>query len=1371
MATPGFEYNIKDNYTVTLLNKVGAEDRGSVEVTTGTIYTVNSIPDHNGKYTLKEILEYAELNSYDVITINIDYTFKECWFQIPENITLQAADGKTVKIELTNFEQAYYTSGASTYPIKTPIDSAGFYNYPRAAQINSIVMRLNSNNKYDNYSVAPTGERIIAMARRYWQLSPKGDCIVTNDGGFGANNQADYMNEDTVKITGITDVETENPRIEKSGGDPMGFSNFILIQTTTSYILKYSKTLTAIDGSVNIKTDGSQNFTGVEGWDIQSNLGGLYLATQDFLHLSYGKDENGDNISFVYMVDSSGALSCLFQLGNFVKKFYTKLITCESFSYYILNPDGSKTTLIHYFAGGSQIWHYNGTDWTLEQYTGIDNPTHALFFGTRKEYATTETRIIYYIVSDANKGLTEIWKRKDGKWTLTGKFTDKSYIPLISYYDGISDPENPVLKILFKDALTHNLYYYTNVQYTLSKGSRLNGVTIENKDAFTDLGQNNSGEDIYIRSMIKGADTGNIQDQLITYCTINAEDYNAVYSIWKIQNSIIKSDKNAMYYKGSYQPYFTGECRHNLIQANNWAVSLENDDDGIIYFGSVPLLHFKGADNTGDVIAVKNEGAMHKALKCYGVEGSSTTKISGAKSLYFNSADSDYAETQDKVDLSGDWTISFWVYYPTQTAYEVIFSTKENTIITTAKPEFSFYFGSFGNVLAACNDGSEGAMYLIDSPATQNVWRHIVFTKEGNTLYLYINNSLKDSDTTPYTFSNTKLILGAAYNNDSGVYERFSTNRIQDFRFYPYALSSTERNTIYFGSVPLLHFKGADNTGDVIAVKNEGAMHKALKCYGVEGSSTTKISGAKSLYFNSADSDYAETQDKVDLSGDWTISFWVYYPTQTAYEVIFSTKENTIITTAKPEFSFYFGSFGNVLAACNDGSEGAMYLIDSPATQNVWRHIVFTKEGNTLYLYINNSLKDSDTTPYTFSNTKLILGAAYNNDSGVYERFSTNRIQDFRFYPYALSSTERNTIYNSGNGTFERNTIYNSGNGTFNNFALNTYFHNNTIYSLNGISANSTLSGMFYGCIIDAKYNALYRNAEAKHGFDISESLINGNTNDITVNSDCIIDANPLFKSIQNGNFRLMSKAEGYPKDSKALLLVYNMTYGRYEDAGCYFVDYDNTGEDVDSFTLDNYIVDIGLSWEYPKKETIFDYKGNLVKNMGDRTRVISLLSQHGGIKLPVISMMEKLISINDTLRFYPFGGDGIPYMIDDSDESYIQIGELYFANSNISNGVLEVTTNTGYSLESGKWRGAWLSCVIGQFYIIDNDSDRMYLKVASDYSISPFADEEYLDCKVLYYYVKTADTIEYLNNIWYDKAQNGKFPTVKLYVVDSKEG
>lgn len=1137
MATPGFEYNIKDNYTVTLLNKVGAEDRGSVEVTTGTIYTVNSIPDHNGKYTLKEILEYAELNSYDVVTINIDYTFKECWFQIPENITLQAADGKTVKIELTNFEQAYYTSGASDYPIKTPIDSAGFYNYPRAAQINSTVMRLNSNNKFDNYSVAPTGERIIAMARRYWQLSPKGDCIVTNDGGFGANNQADYMNEDTVKITGITDVETENPRIEKSNGDPMGFSDFILIQTTTSYILKYSKTLTAIDGSVNIKTDGSQNFSGVEGWDIQSDLGGLYLATQDFLHLSYGKDENGDNISFVYIVDSSGALSGLFQSANFVKKFYTKLITCESFSYYILNPDGSKTTLIHYFAGGSQIWHYNGTDWTLEQYTGIKNPTHALFFGTRKEYATTETRIIYYIVSDANKGLTEIWKRKDGKWTLTGKFSDKSYIPLITYYDGISDPENPVLKILFKDALTHNLYYYTNIQYTLSKGSRLNGVTIENKDAFTDLGQNNSDEDIYIRSMIKGADTGNIQDQLITYCTINAEDYNAVYSIWNIQNSIIKSDKNAMYYKGSYQPYFTGECRHNLIQANNWAVNLEKDDDGIIYFGSVPLLHFKGADNTGDVIAVKNEGAMHKALKCYGVEGSSTTKISGAKSLYFNSADSDYAETQDKVDLNGDWTISFWVYYPTQTA---------NEIITTAKKS---------------------------------------------------------------------------------------------------------RN-----------------------------------------------------------------------------------------------------------FTLYFGSSGNMELSFNDGTGSPVYIISDIITQNEWLNVVIMKEGNVISLYVNNTVEGSNSTTHTFTISVLLLGATYRSTTKIYDSFSTIRIQDFRFYPYALSSTERNTIYNSGNGTF-------------NNFALNTYFRNNTIYSLNGISANSTLSGMFYGCIIDAKFNALYRNAEAKHGFDISESLINGNTNDVTVNSDCIIDANPLFKSIQNGNFRLMSKAEGYPKDSKALLLVYNMTYGRYEDAGCYFVDYDNTGEDVDSFTLDNYIVDIGLSWEYPKKETIFDYKGNLVKNMGDRTRVISLLSQHGGIKLPVISMMEKLISINDTLRFYPFGGDGIPYMIDDSDESYIQIGELYFANSNISNGVLEVTTNTGYSLESGKWRGAWLSCVIGQFYIIDNDSDRMYLKVASDFSISPFADEEYLDCKVLYYYVKTADTIEYLNNIWYDKAQNGKFPTVKLYVVDSKEG
>lgn len=1145
MSTPGFEYNIKDNYTVTLLNNVGAENRGDVEITTGSIFTVNSLPV-SGAYDLQSIIYVADASGFDVVNINIDHTFKECRLNIPEGMAVQAANGKTVKIELSDFTQAYYRLTSPYEAIKTSIDSAGFYTYPRIAHTDNTVMELNDNNVFQSDPAAPSGERIIAMSRRYWHLSPKGHMLVTNDGGQGANNEADYMNEDTVKISGITEVETENPKIMRSAGDSTGYGKFVLIQTTTPYTLKYTTSFSAIDGSIDIEKE-SGNFEHIEGWDVQDPLGGLWVATQDFLQLSYGKDASGNYVSYIYITDSSSSISNLFQSSGIVKTIPSKLITCESFSYYSTNPDGSKTTLIHYFAGGSQIWHYNGTDWTLEQYTGINNPTHAMFIGLRKEYATTETKVIYYIVSDTDKGLTEIWKRKDGKWTLTGKYSDKSYIPLIAYYDDSAfTDEKPILKILFKDAHTHNVYFYTNAQYTLEKGAQLNGLTIESKDAFADLGQDNSGNDIYLRTMITGESTGSIQDQLITYCTINAKDYNAVSGIWNIQNSIIKSNKNAVYHRGDYTPYFTGECRHNIIQANEWAVNLEKTDNNIVYFGSVPLLHFKEPELSGDLVAVQNSGVMTKALKCYGAEGSSTTKISGAKSLYFNSTEEDFAVTGDKVNLNNDWTISFW-----------------------------------------------------------GRWNSI-------------------------------------------------------------------------------------GTGSTIAATEE--------------------------YHNYSISGFTISDLLIKTNIDYLL------------EVIF-----------------------------DDGTGAKDTLNGITVTINTWYHITVTRINDTISLYVDNALEDSNTTTYNFPITKLLLGAR-NNNGGVKNLFLEGNIQDFRFYPYALSSSERSTIYNSGNGTF-------------NNFALNTYFRNNTIYAVNGIAANSTLSGMFYGCIIDAVFNALYRNGDTKHGFDISTSLINGNTNDVTINDDCITNTNPLFKSVQNENFRIMSKAEGYPKDSKAMLLVYNMTYGRYEDAGCYYVDYDNTGEDADEFTLDNYITDIGLSWEYPKKETVFDYKGNFVKNMGDRIRVITLLAQHGGIKLPVISMMEKLVSINETLRFYPFGGEGIPYMIDDSDGSYIREGELYFDDSNIDDGVLEVTTNTGYSLESGKWRGAWLFCILGSFYIIDNDSDRMYLKVSDSFSIHSMYNEKYHNCYILFYYVKTADNIEYLNNIWYDKEQKGKFPTVKLYVVDSKEG
>ena len=113
-----------------------------------------------------------------------------------------------------------------------------------------------------------------------------------------------------------------------------------------------------------------------------------------------------------------------------------------------------------------------------------------------------------------------------------------------------------------------------------------------------------------------------------------------------------------------------------------------------------------------------------------------------------------------------------------------------------------------------------------------------------------------------------------------------------------------------------------------------------------------------------------------------------------------------------------FGSDNAMVCSIGNGSDTLTNLVSTSTFSSTgWNHYCYTKSGNDIKLYINNSLEDSDTLSYTpTTNTTNILLGNLSSTSYASRTYAGN-IDDFRIYDFVLTKKDINLIYNSGNGT------------------------------------------------------------------------------------------------------------------------------------------------------------------------------------------------------------------------------------------------------------------------------------------------------------------------------------------------------------------
>ncbi len=265
-------------------------------------------------------------------------------------------------------------------------------------------------------------------------------------------------------------------------------------------------------------------------------------------------------------------------------------------------------------------------------------------------------------------------------------------------------------------------------------------------------------------------------------------------------------------------------------------------------------------------------------------------------------------------------------------------------------------------------------------------------------------------------------------------------------------------------SAPQLHFKLNENTGNTI-VADSGPYAKT-------GTATTNTSNLsqpgkinQSLEFNGVDQAVDISSILSPISNDQTGSFSIWVNASSATGSIFALSSNTydasitLRSMGGGNGLFSLQAYGKA-GIQRDISVNAGSLFD----ENQWTHVVITQDGTGIKIYKNGILQSltenahqDDPTAWIADATKdgpQYLDAAnigrncqqapLNDDRCT--NYLNSKVDDLRYYNFALDQNEINVLYNNGNGTEEETPSLDNGSG----HGDAKYYISNIDYNQNG---------------------------------------------------------------------------------------------------------------------------------------------------------------------------------------------------------------------------------------------------------------------------------------------------------------------------------
>ena len=352
---------------------------------------------------------------------------------------------------------------------------------------------------------------------------------------------------------------------------------------------------------------------------------------------------------------------------------------------------------------------------------------------------------------------------------------------------------------------------------------------------------------------------------------------------------------------------------------------------------------------------------------------------SGGYSLGFSGNSYITLSNSSTFELTGDFCIDGFWYLPT---------TNSGTIIE---------LGQYQNGILFSPDAYDNGIYVngskltgLNSSVTVNTWQHFAIVRKGsgsNNLKLYIDGTkVVESTVTANINSNyssyTNIRIGSA-THSSGTFDLDDGSYIRDLRIvkgdsvYPSSSDSvppnsitvpTEKSTAITGTILLAgalpYLADASTTNSTFTATNTVST-KPFSPYDYNGYSAANHGG--SVYFDGS-GDYLSTPNPLSLSGDFTVSAWVYPEGTSKVQVVASpdlSPNNQFFIDANDFMGTYDGNTTN-------NAQGV------GVKRNAWNYLVWSRTGSSLNMYVNGqqaSNSPSSTNTYNLQRIGILASS------------------------------------------------------------------------------------------------------------------------------------------------------------------------------------------------------------------------------------------------------------------------------------------------------------------------------------------------------------------------------------------------------------
>jgi hypothetical protein len=391
-----------------------------------------------------------------------------------------------------------------------------------------------------------------------------------------------------------------------------------------------------------------------------------------------------------------------------------------------------------------------------------------------------------------------------------------------------------------------------------------------------------------------------------------------------------------------------------------------------------------------------------KAFTAYGNAGVSTTQSKFGGSAFYYDGTGDYMSVANSSEFdfaAGEFTIEFFIRVSAHASDAAVFSKGASGSFSY----FSLGFVGGGNSLSLwMHDVNSGAYSITGSVnVNDSNWHHVALCRSGNSIRMFVDGTQDGSTVTSSATITSTGDLWFGTSNYS-VSTRTITGYIDEIRitkgFGRYTSNFTPPSEELYAPAPdlttdaswsstvlLITGNGTNNATNVPIVDNSTSNH-SITLYGDahQGSFSPFPPTPGSEYSTSANigslrldgtGDYAKCASSSDFAfatGDFTVELWYYQSGTTSYGTLFATQD---VSTgwSGGDMRLTTGNNNNTLQLASALSA----LIDANTTfsASTWNHIMVTRSGTTLRLFLNGIQVGSVTNSTNFTENVFVIGA------------------------------------------------------------------------------------------------------------------------------------------------------------------------------------------------------------------------------------------------------------------------------------------------------------------------------------------------------------------------------------------------------------